>query len=123
MDLNHPKICGHKGPVLDVQWNPFDDNEIASASEDCTIKIWTIPDGGLTANLEVSKADLKGHGKKVQESYLSTHHKLRLNNFSAMKFEINNCNSLCLQTYCIAGNFRIVEHHHFPGTIGSTSLS
>ncbi|XP_064388419.1 coronin-1A-like [Halichondria panicea] len=67
VDLNHPKICGHKGPVLDVQWNPFDDNEIASGSEDCNIKIWTIPDGGISANLEAGdcKAELKGHGKKV----------------------------------------------------------
>ena len=26
---------------------PFNDNIIASASEDCTVKIWMIPDGGL----------------------------------------------------------------------------
>ena len=26
---------------------PFNDNIIASASEDCTVKIWMIKDGGL----------------------------------------------------------------------------
>ena len=85
MDLNHPKICGHKGPVLDVQWNPFDDNEIASGSEDCNIKIWTIPDGGISANLEAGdcKAELKGHGKKV--TFLPTN-KLRLKIFSKSYF-------------------------------------
>ena len=45
-------MCGHKGPVLDVQWNPFNDNEIASCSEDCTVMLWNIPDGGISQNLE-----------------------------------------------------------------------
>lgn len=70
VDLNHPKICGHKGPVLDVQWNPFDDNEIASASEDCEIKLWTIPDGGITKDYEAkdAKAVLSGHERKVMSN-------------------------------------------------------
>lgn len=45
-------MCGHKGLVLDIAWNPFDDNMIASCSEDCTVKLWHIPDGGLSGNLE-----------------------------------------------------------------------
>ena len=40
---------------MDLAWNPFDDNMIASSSEDCTVKIWEIPDGGLTENLTESK--------------------------------------------------------------------
>lgn len=39
MDQNTPTVCGHAGPVLDVQWCPHDDNVIASASEDCTVKV------------------------------------------------------------------------------------
>ncbi len=69
VDLNHPKVTGHKGPVLDLQFNPFNDNEIASASEDCNIKVWTIPDGGLTANLNEAKVTLTGHSKKVHVYY------------------------------------------------------
>lgn len=67
VDLNHPKVSGHRGAVLDVQWNPFNDNEIASASEDCEIKLWEIPDEGISRNLEAGdcKATLTGHGKKV----------------------------------------------------------
>ena len=68
-DINYPKVAGHKSGVLDITWNPFDDNEIASASEDCTIKVWTIPDEGLTTNMEKDSArlDLSGHQKKVNK--------------------------------------------------------
>ena len=36
------KVTGHTGPVLDVKWNPFNDNIIASGSEDCQIRVWGI---------------------------------------------------------------------------------
>lgn len=52
VDLNHPKVSGHTAAVLDVQFCPFNDYVIASAGEDCLIKIWEIPEGGefLTSN-------------------------------------------------------------------------
>jgi WD40 repeat protein len=65
IDVNYPKVTGHKNPVLDVAWNPFNDNQLASASEDCTIKLWDIPDGGLTANMEECLLTLEGHQRKV----------------------------------------------------------
>ncbi|KAI5959108.1 CRN1 [Candida theae] len=34
---------GHKGPVLDTAFNPFDSQEIASCSDDGKILIWKIP--------------------------------------------------------------------------------
>ena len=49
---------------MDIAWNPFDDNEIASCSEDCTIKIWTIPDEGLNDTLVDCKRELVGHSRK-----------------------------------------------------------
>ena len=42
-----PLVAGHKGPVLDISWCPHNDNVIASASEDCQVKVWQIPDGGI----------------------------------------------------------------------------
>lgn len=63
-DLNIPKVAGHKNLVMDIAWNPFDDNEIASCSEDCTIKIWTIPDEGLNDTLVDCKRELVGHSRK-----------------------------------------------------------
>lgn len=47
LDSNHAKVGGHTQEVLDIAWNPFDDNMIASSSEDTTVKIWNIPDEGL----------------------------------------------------------------------------
>ena len=59
------KVAGHAGPVLDIRWNPFNDNIIASASEDCTVKLWYIPDGGLSSDLRDSLMVLTGHQRKV----------------------------------------------------------
>jgi coronin-1B/1C/6 len=44
---DYPLVGGHKGPVLDIAWCPHNDNVIASGSEDCVVKVWQIPDGGL----------------------------------------------------------------------------
>ena len=62
---NHPKVLGHKEEVLDVAWNPFDDSEIASASHDQTIKIWSIPERGLVTTLKDPVSTLIGHTHKV----------------------------------------------------------
>lgn len=69
------QVEGHTGSVLDMDFNPFDDSMFASASEDTTIKLWSIPDDweptdekGLAKkgdNLSESLVDLEGHRKKV----------------------------------------------------------
>ena len=59
------KVAGHAGPVLDIRWNPFNDNIIASASEDCLVKLWYIPDGGLASDLRESLMVLSGHQRRV----------------------------------------------------------
>ena len=48
------KVTGHAGPVLDVKWAPHNDNLVASASEDCRVRVWFVPDGGLTQDLTES---------------------------------------------------------------------
>lgn len=67
--LNAPKISGHKGQVLDIAWCPFNDHVIASCSDDCSIKIWEIPEGGLEKDYtqEDAAVELLGHEKKVGE--------------------------------------------------------
>ena len=69
MDPEHGRVGGHKQDVLDVAWNPFDDNMIASCSEDATVKIWHIPDQGLDKEiLTTPLISLEGqHQKKVQQ--------------------------------------------------------
>ena len=65
VDINHPIITGHKGAVTDVTWNPFNDYQIASGSEDCNIMLWDIPDGGLTSNMDECVRKLERHQKRV----------------------------------------------------------
>ncbi|CAL8327308.1 unnamed protein product [Lota lota] len=65
IDQTCSTVCGHLAPVLDVQWCPHDDNIIASASEDNTVKVWQIPDGGLTGPMTDPLVTLEGHSKRV----------------------------------------------------------
>jgi len=60
-----PLFSGHKGPVLDLDFNPFNDNIFATASEDCFSKVWVIPEGGIKENVEEAAQTLKGHKRKV----------------------------------------------------------
>jgi len=63
-----PLISGHTGPVLDFNFNPFNEDMICTASEDLTIKIWQIPEEGMKGNMREAAAVLEGHGKKVSFS-------------------------------------------------------
>ena len=65
VDRDVPLVVGHKAAVLDIAWCPHNDNLIASSSEDCTIKVWEIPNGGLTKNLTECVADLVAHQRRV----------------------------------------------------------
>lgn len=60
-----PLVTGHTGPILDFEFNPFDETMLISASEDMTIKLWSIPDEGLKQHMREPVASLEGHGKKV----------------------------------------------------------
>lgn len=65
VDREAPLVSGHKAAVLDIAWCPHHDNIIASASEDCTVKVWQIPDGGLTETMRQPSADLLAHQRRV----------------------------------------------------------
>ena len=58
------RVTGHAGPVLELKWSPFNDNLIASSSQDCTVKVSYIPDGSLT-EIKESLVTLSAHKKKV----------------------------------------------------------
>ena len=62
-ELNHPKVSAHKELVTDIKWSPFSDNIIASCSEDATLKIWAIPDGGLTEEMNTCLASFQANKK------------------------------------------------------------
>ncbi|XP_069788862.1 coronin-1C-like isoform X2 [Narcine bancroftii] len=65
IDKAYPTVCGHTGPVLDIEWCPHNDQIIASGSEDCSIMIWQIPENGLTAPITDPVVILEGHSKRV----------------------------------------------------------
>ena len=68
VDPNHARVTGHKGDVLDVAWDPFNDQWIASSSEDTTVKVWEIPLDGLKENLDKPLISLEGvHHRKVHQ--------------------------------------------------------
>lgn len=58
-------VDGHTSPVLDLAWCPFNDNVIASASEDCTVRIWHIPNDGLVEPLRNEVVKLVKHEKRA----------------------------------------------------------
>jgi len=62
---NAPKINVHKQKVVDFDFNPFVNNQIATASEDCTVRIVNFPDGGLKEDINEANAILEGHQKKL----------------------------------------------------------
>ncbi|XP_054843138.1 coronin-2A [Eublepharis macularius] len=65
LDPHYPRVCGHKGNVLDIKWNPFNDFVIASCSEDTSVKVWNIPHHVLTKNITHAQKELLGHARRV----------------------------------------------------------
>ena len=64
-DNKMPNIIGHTGAIFDCDFNPFHEQLLATGSDDCSAKVWGIPDGGLTENLREPLVDLNNHMKKV----------------------------------------------------------
>lgn len=60
-----PRLEVHRRRVLDFRFNPFNDSLLATASEDCMVKVSQIPDGGLVESHRTALVTCKGHGKKV----------------------------------------------------------
>eukprot|EP00331_Platyophrya_macrostoma_P006719 CAMPEP_0176424438 /NCGR_PEP_ID=MMETSP0127-20121128/10837_1 /TAXON_ID=938130 /ORGANISM="Platyophrya macrostoma, Strain WH" /LENGTH=546 /DNA_ID=CAMNT_0017805495 /DNA_START=29 /DNA_END=1669 /DNA_ORIENTATION=- len=59
-----PLIKGHNAAIQDQDFNPFNDNVIATASDDTTLKVWEIPEE-FTQDVTAPLANLQGHSKKV----------------------------------------------------------
>lgn len=60
-----PLIKGHTGPVTDVKFSPFSSNLLATGSDDATVRLWEIPQGGVTEEGVVEQQKFTGHSKKV----------------------------------------------------------
>lgn len=62
---NPPLLSAHKRAVLDFDWHPFNDNILASVSEDATVMLWKIPEGGVTSTITEPIQILSGHKRNV----------------------------------------------------------
>lgn len=53
--------------MQDVQFSPFFENIMATASSDGTAKVWILPEEGLSSDMEADQAyvTLQGHSKSV----------------------------------------------------------
>uniref|UniRef100_UPI00358F5562 coronin-1C-like n=1 Tax=Myxine glutinosa TaxID=7769 RepID=UPI00358F5562 len=65
IDKGYPTVCGHTAPVLDIDWCPHNDTVIASGSEDCSVKVWQIPEEGLVKPLLDAVVTLERHRRRV----------------------------------------------------------
>jgi len=65
LDANQPKLNVHKAKVVDLDFSPFMETLLATASEDAQIKVTNIPADGLKESISESAASLEGHQKKI----------------------------------------------------------
>lgn len=65
LEADLPLLKGHAGQVTDFDFSPFNDNLLATSSEDGTIKLWLIPEEGVKHDITEWDGELKGHSKKV----------------------------------------------------------
>ena len=101
VDSTPPVISGHRAPVLDLAFSPFHENVLATASDDSHVKIWHIPEGGLSTSLDsdAASADYANHTNSVR--CLKFHP--RSNNLLASAsldstvriWDIESCNDVC----------------------------
>jgi len=62
---NPPLFTGHTAPITDFEFSPFDDNLVVTGSDDCHVKVWKVPESGLTENIATPNGELVGHQKRV----------------------------------------------------------
>lgn len=62
---SHPWIKGHGGIITDFEFNPFNENEIATGCDDSLIRLWRLPEERLTEEINTPLTTLPGHAKKI----------------------------------------------------------
>jgi coronin-7 len=55
----------NRSKISDFQFDPFDENAVAVGCDDGTVKIWNIPEDGLTECLEQPRLELRGHQERL----------------------------------------------------------
>ncbi|XP_055597731.1 coronin-7 isoform X2 [Uranotaenia lowii] len=71
--------------IMDFQWDPFDNTRLAVACDDGTVKIWAIPEGGLTEPTNEPEKELVAHSDKI---YILKYHPLAKNVFLTASYDM-----------------------------------
>lgn len=61
-----PLLHGHTDTVTDLKFSPFHDGLLATASQDCLVKIWHIPEKGLEQSLSDPEAIFSHKQRRVE---------------------------------------------------------
>ncbi|CAE1312014.1 CORO7 [Acanthosepion pharaonis] len=55
----------HGANITDFAWDPFNDRRLVVSCDDAKIRVWNIPEGGLTESLTEPESCLVGHREKI----------------------------------------------------------
>ncbi|XP_055618573.1 coronin-7 isoform X3 [Toxorhynchites rutilus septentrionalis] len=108
--------------IMDFQWDPFDNKRLAVACDDGTVKIWAIPEGGLTEPTNEPEKELFAHSDKI---YIIRYHPLAKNVFLTASYDMTlkiwDLDTLA-EKYCLKGHTdQIFSFAWSPcGTYGAT---
>ncbi|CRK99981.1 CLUMA_CG013274, isoform B [Clunio marinus] len=61
-----PLLHAHTDTVTDLEFSPFHDGLLATASQDCLVKIWHIPENGLKESLLDAECSFSHRQKRVE---------------------------------------------------------
>jgi coronin-7 len=61
-----PLLHAHSDTVTDIDFSPFHDGLLATASQDCLVKVWHIPEGGLKESLLDAECTFSHRQKRVE---------------------------------------------------------
>lgn len=50
---------------MDFQWDPFDSSKLAVACDDGIVKLWKVPEDGLTEPTNTAEGELEAHSDKI----------------------------------------------------------
>jgi len=120
------KVNTHKGKVLDLQFNPFIDNMLATGSEDCSIMITAVDEfpEEMKDNINAPDVVLGGHAKKV---HLIKWHPTALNVLASTSWDKtiklwDVAAANCVQTYdSLEGNTFSLEWNSDGSLLAATT--
>lgn len=61
-----PLLHAHSDTVTDMDFSPFNDSLLATSSQDCLVKIWHIPENGLTESISNSECTFSHKQRRVE---------------------------------------------------------